>query len=95
VQGEPRAQAVFRSVGEALGIALASLINIFNFPLYLIGGGASAGWDQFAPAMMAEVESRSLTYRLTRDTTRIERAGLGADAGLYGAASLALSPHAA
>ncbi len=89
-QGDPRAMSVFRSAGEALGIALASLINIFNAPLYLLGGGVSAAWDHFAPAMLAEIEHRSLTYRLTRDTTRIERATLGADGGLYGAASLPL-----
>ena len=89
-QGDPRAQSVFRSAGESLGIALASLINIFNAPLYLLGGGVSAAWDHFAPAMLAEVEHRSLTYRLTRDTTRIERATLGGDGGLYGAASLPL-----
>jgi glucokinase len=88
--GDQRALAVWRSAGESLGIALASLINIFNAELYLIGGGVSAAWDLFSPAMLAEVERRSLTYRLTRDTTRIERAALGGDAGLYGAASLPL-----
>lgn len=88
-QGDPRARAVFHSAGEALGIALASLINIFNFPLYLLGGGVSAAWEHFAPAMLAEVDRRSLTYRLTKAATRIERAKLGGDAGLYGAAGLA------
>jgi glucokinase len=87
-QGNQRAQAIWRSAGEALGIALAALVNIFNAPLYIIGGGASAAWPQFAPAMQAEVERRSWTYRLTRASTRIERAALGGDAGLYGAASL-------
>jgi len=91
VQGNAVARAIYASAGEALGIALAALINIFNAPLYLIGGGMSAGWNCFAPAMLAEIERRSLTYRLTRATTRIERTGLGADAGLYGAASLGLS----
>jgi len=38
-QGNERAVAIFRSVGEALGVALANLINIFNFPLYLLSGG--------------------------------------------------------
>jgi glucokinase len=89
-QGDATACAIYRNAGETLGIALAALINIFNFPLYLIGGGMSAGWDAFAPAMLAEVERRSLTFRLTKATTRIERAALGGDAGLYGAASLAL-----
>lgn len=87
-QGDERARAIFRSAGENLGIALATLINIFNAPLYLLGGGVSAAWEHFSPTMLAEVEKRSLTYRLTRDTTKIARATLGADAGLYGAASL-------
>ena len=87
-KGDERARTILRSAGEHLGIALAILINVFNAPLYLLGGGASAAWNHFAPPMLAEVERRCLTYRLTRDTTRIERATLGADAGLYGAASL-------
>jgi glucokinase len=74
-------------MGESLGIALASLINIFNFPLYLISGGPLPAWEFFAPAMLAEVERRSYTYRVA--PTRIEKAHLGSEAGLYGAAQLA------
>jgi len=90
VKRNDRAREIFRVMGEALGIALASLINIFNFPLYLLGGGVVASWEFFAPAMMAEVERRSFTYRSTLKTapTRIEAAKLGGDAGLYGAACL-------
>jgi glucokinase len=79
-------------MGDALGIALAGLINIFNFPLYLLGGGVVASWEFFAPAMLAEVERRSYTYRSTLQTapTRIEPAKLGGDAGLFGAACLPL-----
>jgi predicted NBD/HSP70 family sugar kinase len=36
--------------------------------------------------MLAEIKRRSLTYRST--TTRIEKATLGGDAGLHGAAYL-------
>ncbi len=91
-QGNARAQQIFRVVGESLGIALAALINIFNFPLYLLGGGVAAAWDFFAPAMLAEVERRCFTYRSTLQTapTRIEPAILGNEAGLYGAAYLPL-----
>ena len=93
VQGNDRAREIFKVMGEALGIALAGLINIFNFPLYLLGGGVVASWDFFAPAMLAEVERRSFTYRSTLKTapTRIEAAKLGGDAGLYGAACLPLA----
>jgi glucokinase len=77
---------VFEAMGRALGIALANLINVFNFPLYLISGGPLPAWEFFAPAMFREVKRRSFTFE--RTGTRIEKALLGADAGLFGAAYL-------
>ena len=84
--GNERARWVFEYMGRALGIALASLINAFNFPLYLLTGGPLPAWDFFAPAMLAEVRKRSFTF--ARTATRIEKAVLGGDAGLLGAAYL-------
>jgi glucokinase len=84
--GNERAKMIFEGMGEALGIALANLINILNFPLYLLSGGPLGAWDLFAPAMMNEVRKRSFTYRNTQ--TRIEKAALGNQAGLFGAAYL-------
>ncbi len=86
INGNPKAQMIFTSMGESLGIVLAMLINAFNFPLYLVAGGVIGGWDLFAPAMLEETSRRSFTYRLTQ--TRVERAQLGNEAGLYGAAYL-------
>lgn len=86
IQGNERALAIFQSMGEALGIALANLINIFNFPLYLFSGGPLPAWDYFAPAMIAEVTRRSFGYR--HSPARVEKAALGNQAGLYGAAYL-------
>jgi len=97
VNGNERAKMIFNTVGTALGIAIGSLMNIFNFPLYLLSGGLLAGWDQFAPAMMAQIEKRSFTYRNTKApsagrtaVTRLEKATLGNLAGLFGAAYLPL-----
>ena len=85
-EGNERAILIFQSVGRALGVALANLINLFNFPLYLLTGGPLPAWDLFAPSMFAEIRKRSLTFN--RDGTRVEKAVLGADAGLFGAAYL-------
>jgi glucokinase len=85
-QGNHLALRVFESMGSALGAGLASLINIFNFPLYLLSGGVLPAWDFFAPAMLTEIRTRSFTFRNT--ATRIEPAALGNEAGLYGAAYL-------
>jgi glucokinase len=87
-EGNERAKMIFHTMGTTLGIALANLINIFNFPLYLLSGGVVAGWDQFAPAMMGEIHRRSFGFRHSR--TRIEKATLGNEAGLFGAAYLPL-----
>ena len=84
--GDAEARRIYERMGEALGRGLAALVNIFNFPLYLLAGGVVAGWDLFAPAMLAEVKKRSITYR--QSDTRIERAKLGNRSGLFGAAYL-------
>lgn len=81
-----KARRIFELMGIALGIAIGNLINIFNAPLYLLSGGPLPAWDLFAPAMFTEVRKRSFTFRNTH--TRIEKAVLGNEAGLYGAANL-------
>ena len=84
--GDEAALRVFRTMGRALGIALADLVNIFNFPLYVLAGGVIGAWDLFAPALLEEVERRSFVYRA--GGTEIHPAQLGKETGLYGAAYL-------
>jgi glucokinase len=91
VQGNNNARRIFEQMGYALGLALATLVNIFNFPLYLLSGGVLPAWEFFAPSMLQVVKERSFTYRNT--PTRIEQATLGNEAGLYGAAHLPLQAH--
>jgi glucokinase len=91
VKGNEHARVIFRAMGEALGIALAMMVNTFNFPLYLLSGGVLAAWDLFAPAMLDEMRSRSFTFRTTN--TRVEKAILGNEAGLFGAAFLPWIAH--
>jgi len=86
VSGNKKAQAIFGQMGRALGIGLATLINTFNFPLYLLSGGMLPAWDLFWPELEANVTLRSFTYRNSK--TRIAPATLGNEAGLIGAAYL-------
>jgi glucokinase len=65
MQGDEPAQEIFRRVGDALGIVLADLINIFNLPMYVIGGGASSAWDAFAPTMLDRLRKNSYVYLAT------------------------------
>ena len=86
IAGNQKARTIFVSMGESLGIVLAMLVNTFNFPLYLLSGGLLGAWELFAPAMLDEARRRSFTLRSS--DTRVERAALGNDAGLFGAAYL-------
>jgi glucokinase len=88
VGGNERAKAVFVAMGTALGIGLAGMITLLHYPLYLLSGGVLGAWEFFAPSMIAECRKRSFTFRTTE--TRIEKAALGNEAGLYGAAYLPL-----
>jgi len=81
-----KARVIWRIIGESLGVALATLVNTFNFPLYLLSGGMLPAWDYFAPPMIETIQRRSYTYRVTQ--TLIKQATLGNEAGLFGAAYL-------
>jgi glucokinase len=102
IQGDAPAQEIYQKVGWALGIVVADLVNIFNMPMYVIGGGVASAWDAFAPAMLKEVAARSFVYAATTPDahvppgsrkTIITRALLSGDAGLYGAARLPMLPE--
>ncbi len=102
MKGDVPSQCIFEGSGRALGIALASMINLLNLPIYIIGGGGAGGWDAFSPYIFEEVEKRSFIYRATmqdagsgrkRPKTRITRAMLGSDAGIFGAARLPMLPE--
>src|SRR5207249_2139355 len=59
------ARQIFQKVGQALGVALANLVNTFNLRIYVIGGGVASAWKAFAPTMLEEVRKRSFVYAAT------------------------------
>ena len=90
-QGDELALEIFRRMGVYLGIGLANLINILNPEMIVIGGGVVNGWDLFAKHMHQQIEERAFPLLAAR--VKIERAKCGDDAGLLGAARLALDPQ--
>lgn len=79
---------VFRKQGFYLGVALASLVNVLNPEMIVIGGGAAAGWDLFIPQTNKQIRERA--YKEPAERAKLVRAQLGDDAGLLGVARLAL-----
>ena len=87
-EGDELALEIFRRMGVYLGIGVANLINILNPEMIVLGGGVVNGWDLFEKHMHQQVEERAFPLLAAR--VKILRAKCGDDAGLLGAACLAL-----
>jgi glucokinase len=86
-EGDARAVEILTGIGEHLGSGIASLVNIFNSELIVIGGGfAAAGELLFEPAK--RIADREVLVSV-RDSYRIARAELGTSAGMIGAGMVA------
>jgi glucokinase len=85
--GDKAALESFRILSYWLGIGMGIVINLLNPEKILIGGGVvSAGKLMLGPAIE---EARRRSHRISFAGCRIEKAALGNDAGLVGAAAWA------
>jgi glucokinase len=92
-KGDAAARKSYGRAAYYLGIGLGSAINTFNPQKILLGGGIMASGKLILPMTRAEAKRRS--YAASYACCSIEKASLGNDAGLIGAASWArdqLSP---
>jgi glucokinase len=89
-EGDKPALALFERVGHWLGVGIASLVTIFDPDLVVVGGGVAATGDLLLAPARASFE-RYVHARDHRDLPPVVPARLGADAGLVGAATLALA----
>jgi len=85
--GDGAATEVLELLGRRLGVALATLVNIFNPEVIVIGGGVIGAGELLLVPARAVVAQRAL--RPSRDQVRIVAAGFGAEAGMVGAAAMA------
>lgn len=86
--GDRAAIELFDEVGYWLGVGIANLAAAFDPGTVVVGGGVCEAGDYLlAPAR--EAFRRTLTGRGYRPEASIERAALGNEAGLVGAADLA------
>jgi glucokinase len=84
--GDEIACGILREAGAMLGVALSSAVNITDVTTVIVGGGISAAPDFVFRATAEELRSRVLHPH--RASILVERALLGNQAGMIGAASL-------
>jgi glucokinase len=75
VQGDRTAREIFETVGWALGVLLADMVNALNLEMYVIGGGVSPSWDMFSASMFQELRKRSMVYAATAPLQQAEGNG--------------------
>jgi glucokinase len=86
-RGDPIAADIVACAAQATARAVFNLVNLYVPEIVVLGGGVMDAYDLFEPA---------LRETLARDTMapiaaiRIQRAALGNDAGIMGAARIAL-----
>lgn len=85
--GDPAAAAVIELIGRRLGVALATLVNIFNPQVAVIGGGVMAAGELLLAPARQEIAERALPP--SRDLVKVRAAHFGFEAGMIGASVLA------
>jgi glucokinase len=82
--GDAGARACIQAAGEALGVGITNIVNIFNPEVVVIGGGVIAAGELLLAPARRVVAERALAP--SRDIVRIVPARFGAESGMLGAA---------
>ncbi len=86
--GDSDALKFWKDYGRDLGIGLTTLIYVLNPEAIVIGGGISGSSDFFFEGAIAEINQR--VSAPSREGVKLIKAELGNQAGMFGAAKLAL-----
>ena len=76
------------TVGRHLGVALSSFANIFDPDVIVVGGGASASGDLLLDPAREVLRARALP---PMNEVPVVLASAGPDAGMIGAAAMAMA----
>ena len=86
--GDRFCRSLFDRAARYLGMAIAAVNNLLDIHTFVVGGGVSPALDLMLPAMMRAARARMFAH--SRPHLQIIPAELGNDAGMLGAACLAL-----
>ncbi len=86
-KGNPLALTTYREMGGYVGRAASWAANLINPEKIVIGGGVARAFDLFYPTLWEKFQK--CVFRQANQSLTIEKTGLGYEAGLLGAASLA------
>ncbi len=88
-EGSATALEIYRRAAVYLGRGIAAAVNVLNPQAAVLGGGVTGSFDLLAPELLKTVNSNIIGELLG---VEIVKTALGYEAGLLGAAALALPP---
>jgi len=86
-ENDDLAQAVLRETGVFVGMAIASVINLLNVEMVVMGGGVMTAGEVLLEPIREETRARTISPSF--NCCQIVAGQLGQDAGIIGAAMLA------
>jgi glucokinase len=89
-EGEERCAGIIEEAAMLLGRSLVGIVNLLNPQLIVIGGGVAEGNQVFVEAATTAIRSEALAGR---NDVKVKLAAVGNDAGMLGAAVLALDEY--
>ena len=87
LEGDELALKVLKETGRVLGMAVASIMNLLNVEVVVLGGGVMAAGELILKPLREQ--TKKATMAPSFDCCQIVPAKLGQDAGIIGAALLA------
>jgi len=92
-KNDARARQALEEAGNYLGYAIAQAIKLLDVHHISISGGLAGAWDILAPSLLKSMDAHLIPP--LKGMATIHPSRLGDDAGLLGAAALALSMNRA
>lgn len=87
MEGDELARSVLRETGRVLGVAIASIVNLLNVEIVVLGGGVMSAGELILDPIREETRRRTIAPAYS--CCRVIAAELEQDAGIVGAALLA------
>lgn len=87
--GDPATRAMLEERACYMGTALANLVNVLNPDLIVLGGISAQGEDLLLPTIESVMRKRA--FANLGDEVKVQTSSFGAQAGVTGAAALALN----
>jgi glucokinase len=88
LQGDAVSRDIFKQMARYLAIGISNVNNLLDIHNFIIGGAVSNSFEVFGPFLLEGINRQ--VYQISRNKIVIRVSQLGNDAGVYGAAYLAL-----